>query len=71
MLDEKEESYAQDAKWAVTHSPLVWGLIKHFCAHKLCTTVKVHSAVHYKSIGEKNSYIVLTLINTFAGGPSA
>ena len=27
MLDEKEESYAQDAKWAVTHSPLVWGLI--------------------------------------------
>ncbi len=50
MLDEKEESYAQDAKWAVTHSPLVWGLIKHFCAHKLCTTVKVHSAVHYKSM---------------------
>ena len=28
-IDEKEESYAhaQDAKWAVTHSPLVWGLI--------------------------------------------
>ncbi len=28
MLDEKEESYAhaQDAKWAVIHSPLVWGV---------------------------------------------
>ena len=25
-------------------------LIKHFCAHKLYTTVKVNSAVHYKSM---------------------
>ena len=25
-------------------------LIKHFCAHKLYTTVKVNSVVHYKSM---------------------
>ena len=25
-------------------------LIKHFCAHKLYTSVKVNSAVHYKSM---------------------
>ena len=36
--------------------------IKHFCAHKLYTTVKVNSAVHYKSMQllmrKKTSYIV-------------
>ena len=44
-------------------------LIKHFCAHKLYTTVKVNSAVHYKSMQllmrEKTNYIVWTLINTY------
>ena len=37
-------------------------LIKHFCAHKLYTTVKVNSAVHYKSMQlvmwKQTSYIV-------------
>ena len=37
-------------------------LIKHFCAHKLYTTVTVNSAVHYTSMQllmrKKPSYIV-------------
>ena len=37
-------------------------LIKHFCAHKLYTTVKVNSAVHYKSMQllmrKKTSYYI-------------
>ena len=45
-------------------------LIKHFCAHKLYTTVKVNSAVHYKSMQllmrKKTSYIAFTFHKTAA-----